>query len=415
MRMTSLTPPALLSCAAALRLQADKYLQQMARALLVLLSFFAIATPGQAEVSMTLDGYDLRYSSGSFKMSETYGQQLIDIEDVVISSQQGERFTADHLMLKATGTMGSLDWVESAEVINASLISTTPSGYDYELRSELIQAENIHLDQTASLEELADRLHQDRARPTYLKLVQFFLAIPDEGFLFEIEEFIADGNPDLMNNQLPPGQHISEVTLKTARLSPSGSGEASLMFRFMLSGLGLEALQLDARASALSRFNSGQINGEFRLELDADKLLGANLDIDTVIDEERYQTLLKADDGNRTITPEQQAALAASLFKGLNLSIRDAGALRIYDSLSSSFGLPDRRQLALLTEYQIQDRLNRAAGFLAVPVADFIRAGGRLSLSAQPDALTTEDFSGDEDTLLQSLVDKAELSLTHTP
>lgn len=187
------------------------------------------------------------------------------------------------------------------------------------------------------------------------------------------------------------------------------------MFRFMLSGLGLEALQLDARASALSRFNSGQINGEFRLELDADKLLGANLDIDTVIDEERYQTLLKADDGNRTITPEQQAALAASLFKGLNLSIRDAGALRIYDSLSSSFGLPDRRQLALLTEYQIQDRLNRAAGFLAVPVADFIRAGGRLSLSAQPDALTAEDFSGDEDTLLQSLVDKAELSLTHTP
>ena len=84
---------------------------------------------------MTFDGYDLSYASGSFKMSETYGQQVIDIEDVVIRSEQGEEFTADRVVLNATGTMQSLDWIEKAEIVNAALISTSPSGYDYELKS----------------------------------------------------------------------------------------------------------------------------------------------------------------------------------------------------------------------------------------------------------------------------------------
>ena len=53
---------------------------------------------------MTFDGYDLSYASGSFKMSETYGQQIIDIEGVVIRSEQGEEFTADRVVLNATGT-----------------------------------------------------------------------------------------------------------------------------------------------------------------------------------------------------------------------------------------------------------------------------------------------------------------------
>ena len=39
------------------------------------------------------------------------------------------------------------------------------------------------------------------------------------------------------------------------------------MFRFMLSGLGLEAPQIDAQASALNRFTPGQFDGELRLEL----------------------------------------------------------------------------------------------------------------------------------------------------
>ena len=55
---------------------------------------------------------------------------------------------------------------------------------------------------------------------------------------------------------------------------PSGSGETSFMFRLMLGGLGLDALQIDAQASSLSRFTAGQFDGEFRLELDADNLWG---------------------------------------------------------------------------------------------------------------------------------------------
>lgn len=365
---------------------------------------------------MTFDGYDLSYASGSFKMSETYGQQIIDIEDVVIRSEQGEEFTADRVVLNATGTMQSLDWIEKAEIVNAALISTSPSGYDYELKSEQLRIENIYVEQPGSLNQLAERLHEDRARPSYLKLTKVFLTLPDEGFLLEIEEFVADGNPDLMNNQLPQGQYVSEVKLKAARLTPSGSGDTSFMFRFMLSGLGLEALQIDAQASVLSRFTPGQFDGELRLELDADNLLGMDLDVDTGIDAERYRRLLQMEDGTTSdAPPEQQAALAASLFKSVSLSVRDSGALFIYDSLSSSFGLPDRRQLALMTEYQIYDQLSQSAGLLAAPIADFIRAGGRLNLFAQPRALTADDFSGDEDMLLQTLVDKAELRLTHTP
>ena len=401
----------------AVSLIAEARFRYMMRALLISISIYGLTiASGRAEVSMTFDGYDLSYASGSFKMSETYGQQFIDIEDVVIRSEQGEAFTADRLMLNATGTMQSLDWIEKAEFINAALISTSPTGQSYELRSERFQAENIHLDQPGSLNKLAERLHQDRARPSYLKLTKVFLTIPDEGFLLEIEEFVADGNPDLMNNQLPKGQHISEVTLKAARLMPSGSGEASFMFRLMLSGLGLEALQIDVQASALSRFTPGQFGGEFRLELDADNLVGVDLDVDTGIDAERYQKLLQIEEGITSENlPEQQVALGTSLFKSISLSVRDSGALYIYDSLSSSFGLPDRRQLALMTEYEIYDQLSQSAGLLAAPIADFIRAGGRLNLFAEPRALTADDLLVDEDALLQNLVDKARLRLTHTP
>lgn len=188
------------------------------------------------------------------------------------------------------------------------------------------------------------------------------------------------------------------------------------MFRLMLSGLGLEALQIDVQASALSRFTPGQFDGEFRLELDADNLVGVDLDVDTGIDAERYQKLLQIEEGITSENlPEQQVALGTSLFKSISLSVRDSGALYIYDSLSSSFGLPDRRQLALMTEYEIYDQLSQSAGLLAAPIADFIRAGGRLNLFAEPRALTADDLLVDEDALLQNLVDKARLRLTHTP
>ena len=411
------THPITISRPFILSLSADKAVRSFLIALFVNIVFLGLTvSSARAEVSMTFDGYELRYASGSFKMSDTYGQQFIDIQDVIISSEQGELFTADHIKLNATGTMQSLDWIEKADIINASLISTSPLDDNYELRSERFEAENIYLQQPDTLEKLADRLHQNRARPSYLKLNNMVLTIPDEGFQLEVAEFIADGNPDLVNSQLPKDQHISEVKLRAARLMPSGSGETSFMFRLMLGGLGLDALQIDAQASSLSRFTAGQFDGEFRLELDADSLMGLDLDVDSEIDAERYQMLMQFENSPTSdMRPEQQAALGTSLFKSVSLSVRDLGALFIYDSLASGFGLPDRRQLALMTEYQIYDQISPSAGLLATPIADFIRVGGRLSLFAQPHALTADDFSGDEDALMQSLIDKADLRLTHTP
>ena len=103
-------------------LTADSGCPVFAIALFVNIVFVGLTVSSvRAEVSMTFDGYELRYASGSFKMSETYGQQFIDIQDVIISSEQGEEFTADHVVLNATGTMQSLDWIEKADIINALL------------------------------------------------------------------------------------------------------------------------------------------------------------------------------------------------------------------------------------------------------------------------------------------------------
>ena len=392
-------------------------LSRTARAiLLVLISLCSLTIPAQAEVSMTVGEFTFRYSSGTFKMSETYGPQLIDVEDVVVTSNQEEQFTADYLVLKATGTMQSLDWIEKIEVVNAQLISPASAGYEFELETAFLAAENIHLAQPETLGKLAERLDDDRNRPTYLKLTGFGLVIPNEGLIFEIDNFVADGNPDLINSQLPTGQHVTEARLENARLLPSGSGETSMMFRFMLSGLGLDALRLDGQASSLSRFRSGQFDSELRLDLDADALLGVNVVLGSSADEKLYQILHQAENGETPDMPdEQQAALLAGLFPKLSMSVKDGGALRIYDSLSSSFGLPDRRELALLTEYQLKDRLKGSASFLVFPIVDFIRAGGSLTLSARPSALTADDFSEDEDRFIQTMIDKAELNMEHTP
>ncbi|MEC7208644.1 MAG: hypothetical protein VXW11_06135, partial [Pseudomonadota bacterium] len=248
-----------------------RFSSRTAGTLLIVIICSLLASTGRAEVSMTFAGYKISYSSGSFNMSEEYGQQFIDVENLVISSQQGERLTADRLMLKATGTLHSLDWIEQADIINANLNMPPSSGHEIETRIETIQIKNMHLSQPESLSGFAERLHKDRVRPGYLRLANVFLLLPESGLLVEIEELVADSNPDLMNSQLPRGQHVSEAAIVKARLLPSGSGETSLMFRFMLNGLGLDALTIDARASALSKFTSGQFDGEFRLELDADK------------------------------------------------------------------------------------------------------------------------------------------------
>ena len=384
--------------------------------LFVLLGCCFLAGPAQSEVSVTIGELTFRYSSGTVQMSEVYGPQIIDAENVVVSSQSGEQFTADSLVLKANGTMQSLDWIEKIEILNLRLTSPASTEHKFQLESALLVGENIHLEQPEALRKLAERLDKDRNRPTFLKLNGFVLILPEDGLIVEIDEFLADGNPDLINSQLPPGQHVGEVNLENARLLPSGSGETSMMFRFMLSGLGLDAVRLDGRASSLSKFSTGQVEGELRLELDVDRLVGLDFGVDTSVDDQLYQTLIQAEKGEKPDTPdEQQAALMARLFSNLSISLRDSGVLRIYDSLASGFGLPNRRELALMTEYHLSDRLKGAARLAVVPVTDFIRAGGSLTLSAQPDALTADDFTADEDSFLQNIIDRAEIDLKHIP
>ena len=42
----------------------------------------------------------------------------------------------------------------------------------------------------------------------------------DEGLRIEIEDFIIDANPDLINRQLPEGQYVSEARLTNAVCCP---------------------------------------------------------------------------------------------------------------------------------------------------------------------------------------------------
>ena len=83
--------------------------------------------------------------------------------------------------------------------------------------------------------------------------------------------------------------------------------------------------------------------------------------------------------------------------------------------MSGSFGLPDRRQLAMLTAYQIQEQLNYPAVMLTDPIADFIRSGGQLRLSAQPYLLSENDMIGEPDTMLEQMINKADIHLHHMP
>ena len=77
---------------------------------------------------MTLNGYDLSYEKGIVNISEDFGPQFIDIVNVVITSQNGESFTADSLLLRAKGTLEKLDWIDQVEVVNTKLVTTLNSG-----------------------------------------------------------------------------------------------------------------------------------------------------------------------------------------------------------------------------------------------------------------------------------------------
>ena len=89
---------------------------QMRRLWRSLIAFFLVTlytqiAPTRAEVSMTFNGYELRYKQGTLNISEDFGPQFIDIVDVIIISQNGERLTADKLELSAKGTPENLESV----------------------------------------------------------------------------------------------------------------------------------------------------------------------------------------------------------------------------------------------------------------------------------------------------------------
>ena len=393
---------------------------QMRRLWRSLIAFFLVIlftqiSPTRAEVSMTFNGYELRYEQGTLNISEDFGPQFIDIVDVIITSQDGERLTADKLVLRATGTLENLEWIEQAKIFNAKL--TTAPGYDQEaeLASNLIQIENIYFKQPVSLDELAKRHSENRTKQSYFSVSDLVLGMVNEGLRIEIENFIIDANPDLINRQLPEGQYVSEARLTNARLLPFGMGEASLLFQLMLAGLNVDAMRLDMQASFLNQISATHIQGDVRVELDLEKLLGLDIDVKTSVKADDYDRLLAQQDSNYELLDPTELLYAAGFIQQITMELRDSGAWQIYDRLSDGFGLPDRRQLAMLTAYQIQEQLKYPAVTLTDPIANFIRSGGQLRLSAQPYLLSENDMIGELDTMLEQMINNADIRLNHMP
>ena len=393
---------------------------QMRRLWRSLIAFFLVTlftqiAPTRAEVSMTFNGYELRYKQGTLNISEDFGPQFIDIVDVIITSQNGERLTADKLELRAKGTPENLEWIEQAEILNAKLTTAPGSEQEAELASSLIQIENIYFTQPDSLDELAKRHYENRTKQSYFSVSGLVLDMLDEGLRIEIEDFIIDANPDLINRQLPEGQYVSEARLTNARLLPFGMGEASLVFQLMLAGLNLDAMRLDMQASLLNEISATQIHGDVRVELDLEQLLGLDIDVKTTVKADDYDQLLSQQHSNYELIDPTELAHVAGFIHQFSIALRDSGAWHVYDGLSDSLGLPDRRQLAMLTAYQIQEQLNYPAVMLTDPIADFIRSGGQLRLSAQPYLLSENDMIGEPDTMLEQMINKADIHLHHMP
>ena len=364
---------------------------------------------------MTFNGYELRYKQGTLNISEDFGPQFIDILDVIITSQNGERLTADKLELRAKGTPENLEWIEQAEILNAKLTTAPGSEQEAELASSLIQIENIYFTQPDSLDGLAKRHYENRTKQSFFSVSGLVLDMLDEGLRIEIEDFIIDANPDLINRQLPEGQYVSEARLTNARLLPFGMGEASLVFQLMLAGLNLDAMRLDMQASLLNQISATRIHGDVRVELDLEQLLGLDIDVKTTVKADDYDQLLSQQHSNYELIDPTELAHVAGFIHQFSIALRDSGAWSVYDSLSDSLGLPDRRQLAMLTTYQIQEKLNYPAVMLTDPIADFIRSGGQLRLSAQPYLLSESDMIGEPDTMLEQMINKADIHLHHMP
>ena len=380
-----------------------------------LVTLFTQIAPTRAEVSMTFNGYELRYKQGTLNISEDFGPQFIDIVDVIITSQNGERLTADKLVLRAKGTPENLEWIEQAEILNAKLTTAPGSEQEAELASSLIQIENIYFTQPNSLDGLAKRNYENRTKQSFFSVSGLVLDMLDEGLRIEIEDFIIDANPDLINRQLPEGQYVSEARLTNARLLPFGMGEASLVFQLMLAGLNLDAMRLDMQASLLNQISATRIHGDVRVELDLEQLLGLDIDVKTTVKADDYDQLLSQQHSNYELIDPTELAHVAGFIHQFSIALRDSGAWSVYDSLSDSHGLPDRRQLAMLTTYQIQEKLNYPAVMLTDPIADFIRSGGQLRLSAQPYLLSESDMIGEPDTMLEQMINKADIHLYHMP
>ena len=348
-------------------------------------------------------------------ISEDFGPQFIDIVDVIITSQNGERLTADKLVLRAKGTPENLEWIEQAEILNAKLTTAPGSEQEAELASSLIQIENIYFTQPDSLDGLAKRHYENRTKQSFFSVSGLVLDMLDEGLRIEIEDFIIDANPDLINRQLPEGQYVSEARLTNARLLPFGMGEASLVFQLMLAGLNLDAMRLDMQASLLNEISATQIHGDVRVELDLEQLLGLDIDVKTTVKADDYDQLLSQQHSNYELLDPTELVHVAGFIRQFSIALKDSGAWHVYDGLSDSLGLPDRRQLAMLTAYQIQEQLNYPAVMLTDPIADFIRSGGQLRLSAQPYLLSENDMIGEPDTMLEQMINKADIHLHHMP
>ena len=394
------------------------FVSKMRRLLIAffLVTLFIHIWPARAEIGMAFNGYELRYKQGKVNVSDAFGPQFIDISDVIITSRDGERFTADKILLSAIGTTEHLDWIEQAEIVNAKLITTPGSKHEAELAISLIKIENIHFSQPDTLDGLAARHFENRTKKSYFSVSDLHLDLPEEGMRIQIEGFIADANPDQTNQQLPDGQYLSEARLINARLLPFGMGEASLAFQLLLTGLNLEALRLDMQASLLNQISTRQIHGDVRVELDLNELLGLDINVKTTIKATDFNKLIaKQDADHRLLDPVAELANTAGFVHQFSIALRDSGAWQLYDELSVSFGLPERHQLAILAAYQIQEQLTYPETLLTDPIADFIRSGGHLRLSAKPNLLSENDMRVEPELMLEQIIKKADIRLQHVP
>lgn len=365
---------------------------------------------------MTLNGYDLSYEKGIVNISEDFGPQFIDIVNVVITSQDGESLTADSLLLRATGTLEKLDWIDQVEVVNTKLVTTLNSGSQAEFNSGLIKIKNINLRPQHTFDELAEWQYKNRTKQGYLAISNLDLIMPKEGFEIKIESFIADTNPDMINEKLPKGQYISEAKLENARLLPFAKGEATMAYQLLLSGLDMEAIRLDMNASLLNQITSKQIDGELHAEFNFERLFSFNVGMNTTLKAENYNLVIPNHNFKQiVIEPYSYVSQIFDMFKLLTMELTDTGAFQIYDDFSDSLGLPNRTQLALQASNHIQTMPYYMSALLAKPVVNFIQSGGRLHVTAEPHLLTEDHLKVSENAMLETFINTTKMRLQHTP